>query len=210
VIAFFTILKLRNNPFGLVLRAPLTIQPRAERRDDAHEILNQIFFAALRQINHIDSSVLQLQQLLNVVEAKASQAVFVFHHHQRQGRVAQQLQQLGAGIVHAGANFFHHRADLTAFGCAVILQAFGLPFQIRFVFGSRDACLDRHLTGRDDLRFFRRGVSHDDGAGVRLKAGQFPGLEPAPSHAIGNPNLPRVGTQFHIAILEQAFLIVNG
>ena len=128
MIAFFTTLKLRNEAFSFALRTALAVQPRTERRDEADKILDQVFVAVLSQIDHFDAPVLHAarQQLLNGVEAKASQAVFVFHHsaarsasgNQRQGRVGQHFQQLGPRVLHPGANVFDYRADLIAFGRA--------------------------------------------------------------------------------------------
>ena len=76
--AFFTVLQLRNNSFRFALRAPLAVQPGAERSDDASKILNQILFSVLCLVDDLNPATLHRQQLLDVIESEAGQPVFVF------------------------------------------------------------------------------------------------------------------------------------
>ncbi len=70
--AFFTMLEFRNQPFRVALGASLAEQPGAERRDDTDETMHQALFGVLCQMDDFNPAVLELQQLLDVIETKAS------------------------------------------------------------------------------------------------------------------------------------------
>jgi len=73
----------------------LSVQPGAKGSHHADKILDQILLAVFGQIDPLDLPALPPQQLLDVVEPKASQTIFMFHHDQADGGVGQQLQRFG-------------------------------------------------------------------------------------------------------------------
>jgi hypothetical protein len=56
---------------------------------------------------------------------------------------------------------------------------------------------------------FNSWLRYDDGAGIRLKAGDLSSLEPAPSGALRNAKFMGISAQLHALILAQMFLFVN-
>jgi hypothetical protein len=98
--AFFTMLQLCYDLFSLALGTPLAVQPGTKRSHNAGKILDQVFLPIFSQVDHLDLSALHRQALLDVVEPKAGQTVFVLHHDQADGRIGQQLQQHRASVVH--------------------------------------------------------------------------------------------------------------
>jgi hypothetical protein len=173
VIAFFTILQLRNDPFSLLLEAPLPI----EGSDNADKILDQVFLTVFGKVGHLDLTVLHGQRLLDIVEPKAGLAVFVFNIDQADGWIGQQLQDLWTGVV-------DHGGDLVAFRRARVHHPFGLLLEVGFVLCCGDSGVDhspRVMGGKIGLE---RWLCHGDGVSISLKAGDLSSLEPAPGGRI--------------------------
>jgi hypothetical protein len=59
----------------------------------------------------------------------------------------EQLQELGAAVIQARANFLHHTRDMIAVRGGVILQPFHLPFQIIFLIHRTDTCIQSNTSG---------------------------------------------------------------
>jgi len=192
-----------DDPFRPAFRAPLTVQSCAERGDNTHEVLGQIFFAILGQVDDLDGAVLQFQQLLDGVEAKARHAILVLHRDPRDQRIGQQFHRFGPSVVDPRADLFDHQ------GSAVILQAFGLPVQVLFVLGCRDAGVDRDFGGVPRGCGDFKGLGDQNGTGVHRVAVDHAAFEPTEGCAVGNANLTRLCVEFHALILAQTFCYVN-
>ena len=65
----------------------------------------------------------------------------------------EQLQELGAAVIQARANFLHHAHDMIAVRGGVILQ----PFQIIFLIHRTDTCIQSNAS--DTLW---EGITNDD------------------------------------------------
>lgn len=104
--AFFTVLHLRHDRASLcealcfAFGAPLSVQPGAKASHHTDKILDLIFFAVLSPLDDFDWATLHRQQLLDIVEPKMGQAIFVLHYNQDNRRVSQQLEQFWASVVH--------------------------------------------------------------------------------------------------------------
>jgi len=53
---------------------------------DTEEVLNCVFYTALRQVDDFNPAPLYKQQLLNLIEFEARKDFFAFHHKQHEGR----------------------------------------------------------------------------------------------------------------------------
>jgi hypothetical protein len=80
--AFFTVLQLHNNAFGLSFRAALPVQPGAKAGHNVYKVLDQVIFAVFGQIDHFDLTILHCQQLLDVIGPKTGPAIFLLNHNQ--------------------------------------------------------------------------------------------------------------------------------
>lgn len=161
------------------------------------------------QVNHFDPSPLHRQQLLDVVNAKASQTVFVFDDDEGDGWIGEEFQQLGPPIIDTQANLFQDGHQAIAFGGAVVPQTLGLPFQVIFIFGSGQTGVDGNFLIGDGCEHLRDRIGDDDRTSVNLIASQSSGFEPAPGRVVGDSGFAGVGAQFHNASIEHLFVFVN-
>jgi hypothetical protein len=57
-----------------------------------------------------------LQHRVERAEPKARRSVFVLYHHQRDGRIGEQFQELGTTVIDARADLFDYLMNLIALG----------------------------------------------------------------------------------------------
>ena len=159
-----------------VLRRPLTIESRAEARQDIGHILDEVCVQLLF-VDHPQLSVARPQGCFDIVRSESGKAVPMLHDDDGVRRVLQNSQETLAMTVQPRTDFFELLHHVDATHRSVIAEPVQLPFQVLLLVARGDPCI------KDGIVRPAWKLVHENGAGRKLFYGAWE--LPAPEEAVG-------------------------
>ena len=156
------------------------------------------------RFHYVNLARLRRKQGLQIMTAKASEAIPLLDDEAGHARVFELRQQLRPAIVRARSDLLDH-LDLRHV-TALLREACGLPLQVLPMLWRGDLRRDRNLLGSCRRRLT---LGHDDRSRGCLLALEGAGAEPPQSTPIADALLLGVLTQFHALSTARLYLFVN-